>query len=522
MTNTTTRPTSFAILGAGLRRQIGGVTAVDIEHLEIRRGVVTGLIGPNGAGKSTLFNVLTGFDRADTGTWSINGEDVSNRRAHLIARAGVVRTFQSTRPLLEMTVLQNMLVPPSGQIGEKLGLALFRWLWRRQDRDLIAKAHGLLREFKLDRLADEMASVLSGGQRRLLEIARALMAEPSVLLLDEPLAGVNPVLRDFIIERLADLRDRGMTIVIIEHDMLSIARVSDWVICMDRGKLIVEGEPNMVLQDERVIDAYLGRSVEAGPRPTAYSSPSPEPGTQTARDAVLEVIDLTAGYSPDLDILRGLSLRLDAGEMVSLIGPNGAGKSTLLKATFGLLPVRKGKILLQGSNIRGLAANELVRRGVGFVPQSANVFGRLSVHENLRMGLYLARRRWNERLAFVEDLFPALQGRGAQMADTLSGGERQSLAMARALMMSPDVLLLDEPSAGLSPQRQEELFRSIKQIQESGVAIMMVEQNARRALEICDRAYVLAEGTNAHTGTGRELLEDPRVAELYLGSSITE
>lgn len=520
MTITSTNEISdLAVLGTGLRRRIGGVTAVDIEHLEIRKGIVTGLIGPNGAGKSTLFNVLTGFDRADAGKWSLEGEDVSNRRAHLIARAGMVRTFQATRPLLEMTVLQNMLVPPSGQLGEKLGLALFPWLWRRQDRELQTKAHELLREFKLDRLADEKASVLSGGQRRLLEIARALMAEPSVLLLDEPLAGVNPVLRDFIMERLGELRDRGMTIVIIEHDMLSIARVSDWVICMDRGKLVVEGEPDMVLQDERVIDAYLGRSSDEVAEVIAPPAVASSEGPPIVRKVVLDVVGLTAGYSPDLDILRGLSVQLHAGEMVSLIGPNGAGKSTLLKAAFGLLPARSGEILLRGSNIRGLAANELVRRGVGFVPQSANVFGRLTVHENLRMGLYLARRRWNERLTYVEELFPALQGRGAQMADSLSGGERQSLAMARALMMNPEVLLLDEPSAGLSPHRQEELFRSIKQIQESGVAIMMVEQNARRALEICDRAYVLAEGTNAHTGTGHELLTDPRVAELYLGSS---
>jgi branched-chain amino acid transport system ATP-binding protein len=306
-----------------------------------------------------------------------------------------------------------------------------------------------------------------------------------------------------------------MTIVIIEHDMLSIARVSDHVMCMDRGRLIMQGTPEEVLRDERVIDAYLGRSSDAA------QSLSGLPGAHDRGHApkVLEIADLTAGYSPDLDILRGLSVDLREGELVTLIGPNGAGKSTLLKAAFGMLPVRSGAVTLLGSDIRGLAAHELVRRGIGIVPQYANVFGRLTVHENLRMGLYLARRRWAERVAFVEALFPALQGRGGQMADSLSGGERQSLAMARALMMEPRVLLLDEPSAGLSPHRQEELFQSIKEIQGTGVAIMMVEQNARRALEICDRAYVLAEGTNAHTGTGRELLADPRVAELYLGSS---
>jgi branched-chain amino acid transport system ATP-binding protein len=503
-----------ALVGTNLLRQIGGITAIDIDRLEIRRGIITGLIGPNGAGKSTLFNVLTGFDRADSGRWSLNGLDVSNWRAHRIARAGMIRTFQATRPLLDMTVLENMLVAPQAQIGERLRAALLGWLWRRQNRDLESRARRLLEEFRLDRLAHQPASVLSGGQRRLLEIARALMGEPRVLLLDEPLAGVNPVLRDFIMERLVELRDAGLTVVIIEHDMLSIANVSDRVICMDRGRLIVEGTPEEVLTDQRVIDAYLG-DAGAGAQQIASPEVAPEP----TEPPVLEVVDLTAGYSSDLDILRGLSLELRAGELVSLIGPNGAGKSTLLKAVFGLLPARAGSVLLRGAQIRGVPAHDLVRRGVGFVPQNANVFSRLTVHENLRMGCHLERRRFAERRDLVEGLFPALQGRGSQTADSLSGGERQSLAMARALMMNPAVLLLDEPSAGLSPSRQEELFRSIKQIQATGVAIMMVEQNARRALEICDRAYVLAEGTNAHEGTGRALLGDPRVAELYLGSS---
>jgi len=504
------------VTGAGLLRQIGGITAVDVDRLEIREGVVTALIGPNGAGKSTLFNVLTGFDRADGGRWSLDGTDITGMSAHRIARAGMVRTFQATRPLLEMTVLENMLVPPPGQRGERLAWALFGRIWRRQNQGLVDRAHRLLQEFRLDALAAEPASVLSGGQRRLLEIARALMAEPRVLLLDEPLAGVNPVMRDFIMERLLALRDEGLTVVLIEHDMLSVASVSDWVLCMDRGRLIMEGTAQEVLTDERVIDAYLGSA--AGAR-KASRAPGAPPAPAADREPVLEVRDLVAGYTADLDILRGLSVVLREGELVSLIGPNGAGKSTLLKAVFGQLPARSGAVELRGDSIRGLAAHDLVRRGVGFVPQYANVFGRLTVHENLRMGSYLRRSWFEERLAVMEELFPALRDRGAQPADSLSGGERQSLAMARALMMSPSVLLLDEPSAGLSPQRQEELFASIKQIQATGVAIMMVEQNARRALEICDRGYVLAEGTNAHSGTGRELLDDPRVAELYLGAS---
>jgi len=235
-------------------------------------------------------------------------------------------------------------------------------------------------------------------------------------------------------------------------------------------------------------------------------------------ELVLEATDLVAGYLPDVDILNGCNLTLRRGELVGIIGPNGAGKSTLVKTIFGLVPVRSGTVRLAGEDITGLEAHDLVARGVGYVPQTRNVFPSLSVVENLEMGLYLRPDAWEERYAFVCDVFPLLADRARQRAGLLSGGERQMVAMGRALMMDPKVLLLDEPSAGLSPSNQDGVFDRIEDINDAGISIIMVEQNARTCLQICDRGYVLDQGRNAYTGTGRELLADPKVIELYLGT----
>lgn len=238
----------------------------------------------------------------------------------------------------------------------------------------------------------------------------------------------------------------------------------------------------------------------------------------SSTEPLLEARDLVAGYLPGVNILNGCNLVVHPGELVGIIGPNGAGKSTLLKALFGLVHVRSGSVVLQGEDITNERADTLVRRGVGFVPQNNNVFPSLSIEENLQMGLFQAPQRYKERFDFIVDLFPVLGERRKQSAGSLSGGERQMVAMARALMMEPSVLLLDEPSAGLSPVRQDETFIRTRKINKAGVSVIMVEQNARRCLQICDRGYVLDQGKNAYTASGRELLKDPKVIELYLGT----
>jgi branched-chain amino acid transport system ATP-binding protein len=233
---------------------------------------------------------------------------------------------------------------------------------------------------------------------------------------------------------------------------------------------------------------------------------------------VVDAQHLTAGYLPGINILNDCSVTAYPGELIGIIGPNGAGKSTLLKALFGLVPVRQGTVLLNGDDITNSKANKLVQAGVGFVPQTNNVFPSLTIEENLQMGLFLRPKKLSERLEAIYDLFPLLAQRRTQRAGGLSGGERQSVAMARALMMEPAVLLLDEPSAGLSPVRQDETFIRTRKINRTGVTVIMVEQNARRCLQICDRGYVLDQGRNSYTGTGHELADDPKVIELYLGT----
>ncbi|MEZ5171380.1 MAG: ABC transporter ATP-binding protein [Acidimicrobiia bacterium] len=236
---------------------------------------------------------------------------------------------------------------------------------------------------------------------------------------------------------------------------------------------------------------------------------------------VIAAHDLVAGYLPGVDILRKCSLEAADGELVGIIGPNGAGKSTLLKALFGLVAVRSGTVTLRDEDITSLAPHELVNHGVGYVPQSANVFATLTVEDNLRMGCFLAPHAFKRRVEELTEHFPILAERRGQRAGSLSGGERQRLAMARALMTEPSVLLLDEPSAGLSPAMQNDVFDRIASINATGTTVVMVEQNARRCLTIADRGYVLDQGTNAHTGTGRDLLNDPKVIELYLGTLAT-
>jgi ABC-type branched-subunit amino acid transport system ATPase component len=242
----------------GVRRNFGGLTAVDVDHVEIQRGVITGLIGPNGAGKTTFFNLLTGFDRPDAGEWSFNGKSLKGVPAYRVARLGMVRTFQLTKVLSRLTVLENMRVGATGQQGESLLRAMFAPFWRHQENSNTERADGLLERFLLIKKREDFAGSLSGGQRKLLEMARALMADPELVMLDEPMAGVNPALKQSLLGHVKSLRDDGRTVLFVEHDMDMVRDISDWVIVMAQGKVIAEGPPDSVMGDQRVIDAYLG------------------------------------------------------------------------------------------------------------------------------------------------------------------------------------------------------------------------------------------------------------------------
>jgi branched-chain amino acid transport system ATP-binding protein len=243
----------------GVRRAFGGLVAVDVEHLEIQRGVITGLIGPNGAGKTTFFNLVTGFDRPDVGTWSFNGDSLSGVRAHEVARRGMVRTFQLTKSLARMKVIDNMKLAATGQRGERFLPSLIPALWRSEELRIEERADVLLKRFKLYDKREDFAGTLSGGQRKLLEMARALMVEPDLVMLDEPMAGVNPALVQSLLEHVKGLCDEGRTVVFVEHDMDVVMDISNWVVCMAEGRIIAEGPPESIGRNEAVIDAYLGQ-----------------------------------------------------------------------------------------------------------------------------------------------------------------------------------------------------------------------------------------------------------------------
>jgi len=242
----------------GVRRAFGGLVAVDVDHVEVQRNTITALIGPNGAGKTTFFNLLTGFDSPNSGTWAFDGAPAAGISPHRMARRGMVRTFQLTKSLARLTVIENMRLGAGVQRGENIFAAPFRFLWSPQEKENTERSEALLRRFKLDHMRDEFAGSLSGGQRKLLEMARALMAEPSLIMLDEPMAGVNPALKQSLLEHIVALKQEGRTVLFVEHDMDMVHEISDWVLVMAEGRLVAEGTATQISGDQAVIDAYLG------------------------------------------------------------------------------------------------------------------------------------------------------------------------------------------------------------------------------------------------------------------------
>jgi ABC-type branched-subunit amino acid transport system ATPase component/ABC-type branched-subunit amino acid transport system permease subunit len=493
--------------------QFGGLKAVNDVTMEVREGEITALIGPNGAGKTTLFNVVSRLQSVTQGQVFFEGKDITDMSVAAAARAGMARTFQNLRIFANMSVLENVLVgchrhEHSGMVSDGLGLPG----QRREERASRERAMKTLELLGLDEFAFRPAASLPYGIQRLVEIARAVASEPKLLMLDEPAAGMNTAEREYLVEKIARIRDAGITVLLVEHDIGLVMGISDAVNCLDYGKLIACGTAKVVQADEAVIAAYLGDGKSTVSRETVADD------SIAAPDNLLVVDGVSTSYGT-IEALHEVSLVVPKGQIVAVLGANGAGKTTLLETISGLLHPNKGHIQYQGAEITKVAPHRIARRGLGHVPEGRQLFPTLTVEDNLIMGSRARAEKagLEDEIAFVYEVFPVLGERRTQLAGTLSGGEQQMLAIGRALTGKPSLLLLDEPSMGLAPLTVDRIFEGLVKLNEQGLTMLMVEQNAEMALSIADQAVVLQTGNVVLAERATDLRTDDRVRESYLG-----
>jgi ABC-type branched-subunit amino acid transport system ATPase component/ABC-type branched-subunit amino acid transport system permease subunit len=480
-----------SLVAEKLRVAFGGVVAVAGVDLVALPGRVTSVIGPNGAGKTTLLNLVSGFQQPDSGTVRVGDREITGQAADGVARAGLARTFQTTQPFGNLSVLDNV------------RLGLLRGAWRGEAS--AAQALTLLSLVGCSGDEQRPAATLSHVDRRLVEIARALATAPAVLLLDEPAAGLDDgdtVKLGGLLQRLARA---GLAVVLVEHDMKLVMSISDEIVVLDAGRCIAAGAPVVVRTDPAVKAAYLGAA-----------TPARAVAARRAGPTLLDVRGLGAGYGP-LAVLDQIGLQVGRGETLAVLGPNGAGKSTLMKALSGLIRPVQGSIGFAGVKLDCLPAHLVARAGLILVPEGRQVFPQLTVAENLRLG---ATRRADFASAEIEmmlDRFPPLRPRLHTAAGLLSGGEQQMLAVARGLLARPDILLLDEPSLGLAPLVAAELFGQFTRLRQEGMTLLIVDQMADHVLAIADRGYVLGGGRVVAQGPATEL-RGAMLDDAYLGA----
>ncbi|MCX5734669.1 MAG: ATP-binding cassette domain-containing protein [candidate division NC10 bacterium] len=482
----------------GLVKRFGALAAVDGVDLTVRQGELHSIIGPNGAGKTTFFNVLFGILESDAGEVQFKGERITGLSPDQIVGRGVSRSFQIISIFQELTVLENVRIAVQARSPHR-----FDMLSRAEAlADLVEEARRIIGLVGLAGKEEVAASSLSHGDQRLLEIGIALATAPEVLLLDEPLAGLSPRERVRVTDLIQRLAER-MTIVLIEHDIDRVLALSDRITVLHQGKVIAEGSPAEIQKDHQVQEAYLGGlKVSEAKRPAAQA---------TAPLLTVERINTFYGKS---HILHDVSLEVREGEVVCLLGRNGAGKTTTLSSIIGTAPPRKGAIRFRDTEIAGLAPERVGRLGIGLVPQGRRIFPNLTVMENLLIARRNSTGRWDADSVFK--LFPNLDQLKSRRGEHLSGGELQMLAIARALMGNPQLLLLDEPFEGLAPAVVEGVWRALAEIRGT-MTLLLVEQNADLALALGDRAYVINNGAIEHSGSSQDLLHDYDLRKRLLG-----
>jgi ABC-type branched-subunit amino acid transport system ATPase component len=511
----------------GVSKSYGGVQALSACHMEVEKGAIHGLIGPNGSGKTTLFNVITGYERIQEGEVRFDGSEITNARPDRVFELGVGRTFQLTRIFPRLSVLENMLVATQRTEGWLRGL--LRIAGSAAER---RRAMELLEFVGIARLAQEPAGNLSYGQRKLLELASLLVADPDVLLLDEPAGGVNPTLITHLADRIRELNKAGKTFVVVEHNMEFVMDLCHRVTVLSQGTPLVSGAPEEVRSNPAVLDAYLGGEDDeqsqrelaeeiAHPHPAAHAVQH-APATSNGAKPMLSIDGVTAGYGGG-DILKRVTFDVPEGGITCIVGPNGAGKSTLLSTISGLLRPREGEIRFKDRLISRLTPREILDLGIAQVPQAHSLFPDMTVRENVEMGAFTIKegRVVRERLAAVEELYPIVRERADEKAGSLSGGQQRLVEFARCLMLDPALIILDEPSMGLDPQIRQIVFDMVATMHSRGKTILLVEQNARAGLKLSSHGVVLENGMVRLTGSGREVLEHPEIGALYLGGAVS-
>ena len=492
-----------SLTAQGLSLSFGGVRAVDQLSLTAAAGAITSLIGPNGAGKTSALNMLGGFYRPSGGGFTLGDTALAGQPALRIARAGIGRTYQTSQLFGSLSVQHNVaLAMTRGRLGPLMGAA------RLEAPATLARARALLAFCGFQGSVEAPASGLAHVDRRLVEIARALAMDPDALLLDEPAAGLSREDKQALAGLLRRIAQAGVAVMLVEHDMTLVMDISDQVVVLDAGQRLATGTPATIQADPAVRQAYLGETLTGAP--ASHREPA------ALRPEMLGVGGLVAGYGAE-PVLKGIDLQVRRGEVVALLGANGAGKSTLMQALAGLHRPVAGGIHFEGEDLTSLGAEQVVARGVVLVPEGRQVFPELSVLENIRLGAFLQPQDRDARVEEMLVRFPRLRERLQQRAGLLSGGEQQMLAIARALMSRPRILLLDEPSLGLAPLIISELFAALDGLRREGMTLLLVDQMAGLALALADRAYVIEGGRIVAQGTAAEIAADEGLAQAYLG-----
>jgi len=485
---------------SGVGKRFGGVAAVDGVDLDVAPGEAVGIIGPNGAGKSTLLKLIAGIHRPDKGEIRLSGERLDRLAQNQVVRRGVALAHQVPRPFPRLTVRENVTV---GAVSSR----------RRGSGSAAERVEEILDFCALGPKADAAAGALTVLDLKRLEVARSLATQPSVLMLDEVAAGLVGRELEAAIDLIRRVHATGVTLLLVEHVERVVREVVGRVLVLDWGRSIAHGTPEQVAADPRVREVYLGESTARSGSQRA-SARSPVHG----QAVVLDLQRLSAGYG-DIVALREVSLKVDRGEVVAVLGANGAGKSTLSGAISGIVKPRSGVVRLLGQDVTAWPAYKRSRLGVAHCQEGRRIFAELTVAENLRLGapLGLAHDELSRRLESVHATFPILAERASQAGGTLSGGQQQMLAIGRGLMSKPALLICDEISLGLAPVAIDALYEALATISAQGVGILLIEQNAQRALELADRAYVLSRGSVSYSGSPIDLLHEANLDEAYFG-----